>query len=159
MYSGNYYNFLTSKKGPKTYSTNIWVHISQSQQWWQFPNQKRQFPTYLKKKKKIGPGRPWAGRPRMDRQVVTSLGAVNVSRLASRLRRSARRESNFSSYRREGHFFVTHRHSVMCERPFSKNVIWLTWDPECPFSKNVTWLTWGPKWPFSWNVTWPEVSE
>ena len=43
----------------------------------------------------------------MDRGVFTSSGVVNVSRLASRLRRSARRESNFSIYRRGGHFFVT----------------------------------------------------
>ena len=48
----------------------------------------------------LGHGRPLAGGPRMDRR----LGVVNVSRLASRLRRSARRESNFSIYRRGGHF-------------------------------------------------------
>ena len=39
---------------------------------------------------KLGPGRPSAGGPRMDRQVVTSSEVVNVSRLASRLWRSAR---------------------------------------------------------------------
>ena len=54
----------------------------------------------------LGPGRPSAGGPRMDHRVVTISGVVNVSRLASRLRRSARRESNFSIYRRGGHFFV-----------------------------------------------------
>ena len=40
---------------------------------------------------KLGPGRPSAGGPRMDRRAVTSSGVVNTSRLASRLRRSARR--------------------------------------------------------------------
>ena len=55
----------------------------------------------------LGPGRPPAGGPRMDRRVVTSSGVVNVSRLASHLRRSARRESNYSIYRIGGHFFVT----------------------------------------------------
>ena len=40
---------------------------------------------------KLGPGRPSAGGPRMDRRAVTSLGVVKTSRLASRLRRSARR--------------------------------------------------------------------
>ena len=39
----------------------------------------------------LGPGWPSAGGPRMDRRVVTSPGVVKVSRLASRLRRSARR--------------------------------------------------------------------
>ena len=39
----------------------------------------------------LGPGRPSAGGPRMDRRVVTSLGVVKVSRLALRLRRSAQR--------------------------------------------------------------------
>ena len=39
----------------------------------------------------LGLGRPSAGGPRMDRRVVTSQGVVKVSRLASRLRRSARR--------------------------------------------------------------------
>ena len=34
--------------------------------------------------------RPWPAGPRMDHRVVTSPGFVNVSRLASRLRRSAR---------------------------------------------------------------------
>ena len=49
--------------------------------------------TPLKKHKfpKLGPGRPSAGGPRMDRRVVTSLGVVKVSRLALRLRRSAQR--------------------------------------------------------------------
>ena len=39
----------------------------------------------------LGPGRPSAGGPRMDLRAVTSLGVVKISRLASRLRRSARR--------------------------------------------------------------------
>ena len=39
----------------------------------------------------LGPGQPSAGRPRMDCRVVTSLGVMNVSRLGSRLRRSAQR--------------------------------------------------------------------
>ena len=39
----------------------------------------------------LGPGRPPAGGPRMDRWAVTSPGVVKISRLASRLRRSARR--------------------------------------------------------------------
>ena len=39
----------------------------------------------------LGPGRPSAGGPRMDRRAVTSSGVVKISRLASRLRRSARR--------------------------------------------------------------------
>ena len=39
----------------------------------------------------LGPGRPSAGGPRMDGRAVTSLGIVKISRLASRLRRSARR--------------------------------------------------------------------
>ena len=39
----------------------------------------------------LGPGRPSAGGPRMDRQAVTSLGVVKISRLDWRLRRSARR--------------------------------------------------------------------
>ena len=33
---------------------------------------------------KLGPGRPSAGGPRMDRRAVTSLGVVKISRLASR---------------------------------------------------------------------------
>ena len=37
----------------------------------------------------LGPGRPSAGGPRMDRQVVTSLVVEKFSRLASRLQRSA----------------------------------------------------------------------
>ena len=37
----------------------------------------------------LGPGRPLAGGPRMDRRVVTSLGVVKISRLALHLRRSA----------------------------------------------------------------------
>ena len=40
---------------------------------------------------RLGPGRPSAGGPRMDRQAVTSPGVVQIWRLASRLRRSARR--------------------------------------------------------------------
>ena len=39
----------------------------------------------------LGPGRPPAGGPRMDCRAVTSSGLVKISRLASRLRRSARR--------------------------------------------------------------------
>ena len=39
----------------------------------------------------LGPGRPSAGGPRMDRRTVTSPGVVQIWRLASRLRRSARR--------------------------------------------------------------------
>ena len=39
----------------------------------------------------IGPGRPSAGGPRMDRRAVTSPGVVKILRLASRLRRSAGR--------------------------------------------------------------------
>ena len=39
----------------------------------------------------LGPGRPSAGGPRMDRQAVTSPGVVKMSRLASRLWRSTRR--------------------------------------------------------------------
>ena len=42
----------------------------------------------------LGPGRPSAGGPRMDRQAVTSPGVVKVSRLTSRQRRSARRGSD-----------------------------------------------------------------
>ena len=37
----------------------------------------------------VGPGQPSAGGPRMDRRAVTSSGVVQISRLASRLRRSA----------------------------------------------------------------------
>ena len=37
----------------------------------------------------LGLGRPSAGGPRMDRRALTSSGVVNISRLASRLRRSA----------------------------------------------------------------------
>ena len=37
----------------------------------------------------LGPGRPGAGGPRMDRRAVTSSGVVKISRLTSRLRRSA----------------------------------------------------------------------
>ena len=40
----------------------------------------------------LGPGRPLVSGPRMDGRVVTSLGIVNISRLASRLRCSARGE-------------------------------------------------------------------
>ena len=40
---------------------------------------------------KLGPGRPSAGGTRMDRRAVTCPGVVKVSRLASRLRRSARK--------------------------------------------------------------------
>ena len=40
---------------------------------------------------RLGPGRPSAGGPRMDRRAVTSPGVVKISRLALRLRRSARR--------------------------------------------------------------------
>ena len=39
----------------------------------------------------LGPGRPSAGGPRMDCRAVTSSGVVKISRLTSRLRRSARR--------------------------------------------------------------------
>ena len=39
----------------------------------------------------LDPGRPSAGGPRVDRRAVTSLGVVKISRLASRLQRSARR--------------------------------------------------------------------
>ena len=39
----------------------------------------------------LGPGRPSAGGPRMDRRAVTSLGVVKISSFALRLRRSARR--------------------------------------------------------------------
>ena len=39
----------------------------------------------------LGPGRPSAGGPRMDRRAVTSAGVVKILRLASRLRRSAQR--------------------------------------------------------------------
>ena len=39
----------------------------------------------------LGPGRPSAGGPRMDRRAVTSPGVVKILRLASRLRRSAGR--------------------------------------------------------------------
>ena len=39
----------------------------------------------------LGPGRPLAGGPRMDRWAVTSSGVVKISRLTLRLRRSARR--------------------------------------------------------------------
>ena len=42
----------------------------------------------------LGPGRPSAGGPRMDRWAMTSLGVVKISRLALRLRRSARRGSD-----------------------------------------------------------------
>ena len=45
----------------------------------------------LKFLKRLGPGRPLAGGPRMDCWVVTSPGVVKVSRLASRLWCSARR--------------------------------------------------------------------
>ena len=37
----------------------------------------------------LGPGRPSAGGPRMDRRAVTSPGVEKISRLALRLRRSA----------------------------------------------------------------------
>ena len=40
---------------------------------------------------RLGPGRPSAGGPRMDRRAVTSLGVVKISCLALRLRRSVRR--------------------------------------------------------------------
>ena len=46
---------------------------------------------YLQEFLILGPGRPSAGGPRMNRRVVTSLGVVKISRLTSRLRRSARR--------------------------------------------------------------------
>ena len=39
----------------------------------------------------LGPGRPSAGGPRMDRRAVTCLGVVKISRLALRLWRSAPR--------------------------------------------------------------------
>ena len=39
----------------------------------------------------LGPGRPSAGGPKMDRRAVTSRGVAKISRLASRLRHSARR--------------------------------------------------------------------
>ena len=39
--------------------------------------------THMYNFKQLGPGRPSAGGPRMDCRVVTSLGVVNVSRLAS----------------------------------------------------------------------------
>ena len=46
----------------------------------------------------IGPGRPSAGGPRMDRRGVTSPRVVKVSHLASRLRRSARRGPQLSIF-------------------------------------------------------------
>ena len=49
--------------------------------------------------RKLGPGWPSAGGPRMDRRVVTSPGVVKVSRLASRLWRSARRGAQFFNQR------------------------------------------------------------
>ena len=42
-------------------------------------------------KNKLGPGWRSAGGPRMDRQAVTSFGVVKLSRVASCLRRLARR--------------------------------------------------------------------
>ena len=45
---------------------------------------------------RLGPGRPSAGGPRMDRRAVTSPGVVKISRLASRLRRSAQRGPDHS---------------------------------------------------------------
>ena len=39
----------------------------------------------------LGPGRPLAVGPRMDRWAMTSPGVVKISYFASRLRRSARR--------------------------------------------------------------------
>ena len=38
----------------------------------------------------LGPGQPSAGGPKMDGRAVTSLGVVKISRLTSRLWRSAR---------------------------------------------------------------------
>ena len=40
---------------------------------------------------RLGPGRPSAGGPRMDRRAVTSSGVVKISRLAVHMRRLARR--------------------------------------------------------------------
>ena len=112
----------------------------------------------------LGPGRPSAGGPRMDRRVVTSLGVVNVSRLASRLWRSARRESNFSIYRRGGHFFYRDRYTPSLYIPGPKMLRHSQAARNDPLiqkryvthrlpgmtlgSKNVTLLTWGAKWPF-----------
>ena len=39
----------------------------------------------------LGPGRPSAGGPKMDRRAATSPGVIKISRLASCLRHSARR--------------------------------------------------------------------
>ena len=47
--------------------------------------------TLCKALNQLGPGRPSAEGPRMDRRVVTSPRVVKISRLASHLQRSARR--------------------------------------------------------------------
>ena len=73
----------------------------------------------------LGPGRPSAGGPRMDRWVVTCPGVVKISRLASRLQRSARRSDPLIQK-----CHVTHRLPGM--------TLWL---------KNVTWPTGCQEWP------------
>ena len=45
----------------------------------------------------LGPGRPTAGGPRMDRQAVTSLGVVKISRFAPVALSSERNLSNSST--------------------------------------------------------------
>ena len=62
------------KEEEKSSSANIWNHLEM----------------FYNIFGRLGPGRPSAGGPRMDCQEVTSPGVVKISRLASRLRRSAR---------------------------------------------------------------------
>ena len=103
---------------------------------------------------KLGPGRPSAGGPRMDRRAVTSPGVVKILRLASRLRRSAGRGTYptavlikhlmkkilFNSHYRRKHGILRSIDNMRNERyPMHYDGCML-----CPITKPVTWYI------FSW---------
>ena len=83
----------------------------------------------------LGPGRPSAGGPRMDRRAVTSPGVVKVSRLASHLPRSARRgpqiPRNWQAARNVPLIKKTLRHWQECPSDW-KSVMSMTGCRECP---------------------------
>ena len=118
----------------------------------------------------LGPGLPSASGPRMDRLAISSPGVVNISRLASRLWRSAQREPDptVAQMTFQQKSDITHRGPQMTfqqKRDITHSEplndlsakIWRhsRGGHEWPFSKNVTPLTGGPEWPFrcldNWN--------
>ena len=100
---------------------------------------------------KLGPGRPSAGGPRMDRWEVTSLEVVKISRFTSCLRRSARRGPDpklADVVPRRGLVKKRHITDTVPRRGLVKKRDVTDAVPRRARLKSVTLLTRGAKWPF-----------